>query len=227
MAKHPPDRPGRDPQPGPAMVAGPAGRKRRRVPGIRGDFAANRARILPQLVPPSMLDFCRADGRELVTLPFPGGLAVVFVVDEPDRYCFISTEVQGAWAVSEVDLLAEALTNLRRISQGLVWKRIGTGSRSYFLCETFDGYDASRILLSRELTKLAGRVAGNLVVGIPHRDYLVALGDGDPAFVAEVAETIREDFLRGTYPITPDLYTLEEGRITAYQQRANEKRLVN
>lgn len=174
-----------------------------------------------------MPEHCRAGGRDLVTLPFPGGLAVVFVVDEPERYCFISTEVQATWAVGEVDLMAEAMSNLRRISEGLMWKRIGTGNRAYFLCETFDGYDASRILLSRELTNIAGRVAGNLVVGIPHRDYLIALGDADPAFLAEMAQSVRDDFLGGKYPITPDLYTLCDGRVAAYTLKANEGRLVN
>lgn len=195
-------------------------------PGIRGDFAANRSRILPQVVPESLLAVCRASGRELVTVPFPGQLAVAFVVDEEERYYYITRQTQRSWRVSEAEMLAQALGNLRETSQDLVWKQIGTGPRTFFLCETFDGYDASRILLVRELTRIAGRVAGSLVVGIPHRDYMIALGDGDPAFVAEIAASVHEDFQRSAYPITPELFTLDGGRVTPYK-KTNEQRFLN
>ncbi len=198
-----------------------------RTAGKTADFSAYRTRILPQIIPNSLLEFCYAHGRELVALPFAGELAIAFVLDEDERYSYITIQTQRTWAVSGVDMFSAALTNLRRLSEGLVWKQINSGPRSYFLCETFDGYDASRMLLPRELAHIAGRVVGNLIVGIPHRDYMVAFGDSDLAFVTEMSESVQNDFLHGTYPITPQLFTLEDGQVVPYRGKTNEERLVN
>lgn len=197
------------------------------TPGPAGGFAVNRARILPQIVPPTLSHFCSNEGHALVTVPFAGDLAVAFVLDEEERYCYITAQTARTWEVTEAELMAAALDNLRQLSEGLAWKRIGTGERTLYLCETFDGYDASRILLSRELVQLAGQVSGNLVIAIPHRDYLIAVGDGDEQFLAEIRDGILEDFSGGGYPITTQLFTLEDGRVVTYAEGANEKPVLN
>ncbi len=195
---------------------------------IGGGFDENRHRIMPQVVPPTLLGFCRMEGRELAALDHIGGLAVAFVVDEPERYCYIHRSVMLRWGVSEVDLLTAALENLEGLHrQTPSCCRFGQGERLALVWETFDGYDASRILLTRELSSMAGLVAGNPVIAIPHRDYLVMIGDADPDFVAEVADRVREDFESHCYPITPRFFTLADGVLAPYSEGLRLHRKVN
>lgn len=191
------------------------------------DFAANRARVFPQVVPPSLLEFCRGEERELAAVPFAADLSVAFVLDEVERYCYITATTAQRWDVSGPDLMAVAIGNLERDSHTLAWKQIGTGERTFYLCETFDGYDASRILLTEMLSGLSTRVPGNLVVGIPHRDFLVAAGDRNRQFVEELAATVQQDFLAARYPITPQLYTLRSRTIVPYQEAWADRSLLH
>lgn len=196
--------------------------------GIQGTFADNAERILPQVVPPSLLEFCRREGRDLAAVVYTHDLHVAFVVDEAERYCYINQSVAERWGVSPLQLMATALRNLEHISEEVNWQQFGTGTNALYVIESFDGYDASRILLSRELAQIAGRVAGQIVIAIPHRDYLIACGDADPAVVADLQERVRQDFEQHGYPITPQLFTLDgAGRVVANTGQASEARFVN
>lgn len=195
--------------------------------GIEGDFAANKDRILPQVVPPSLLEFCERDGRELAAVGFVGELSIAFVVDEPERYCYINQSVLDEWGVTSAQLLAAGLKNLERLSTEASCQQFGTGAQAMFAWETFDGYDASRILLGRELATLAGKVAGSLIIAIPHRDYMVAFGDADPDFVARVQEHVHQDFEQHSYPITAQLFARDiYGRLVPYSGQS-QRSLVN
>lgn len=195
---------------------------------VRGSFAENRHKVMPQVVPPSLLDFCRRDRRELASVSYVGGLSIAFVVDEPDRYSYIHQKVMEGWAIDELDLLRAAIENLREQSKvEPVVHRIGTGDRTTLVWESFDGYDASRILLQQELTEAAAVLAGNPVVAIPHRDYMILFGDADPEFVSEMAERIREDFEAHSYPITPRLFALVGGGLEPYEGPHRRERILN
>jgi hypothetical protein len=193
-----------------------------------GTYAENQLRIMPQLVPATLLDFCRRDHRDLAAVSYVGGLAVAFVIDESERYAYIHRDVMEAWGVSEIDLLKISLSNLQALTDvSQPCHRIGTGSRLMLVWETFDGYDASRILLFPELWRASALVAGTPVVAVPHRDYMVMFGDADPAFVAEMQDRVREDFEAHSYPITPHLFTLTATGVAPYNEQTTRIWLPN
>jgi len=196
--------------------------------GITGDFATNRDRILPQVVPPSLLEFCEREGRDLAALAYAADLHIAFVVDEEERYCYLDRSVAERWGVSPLQLMTTALGNLERISAGVRWQQFGKGTQAMFAVESFDGYDASRILMSKDMIRIAGKVAGQVVIAIPHRDYLMAFGDADPEFVAQLTEHVRQDFEQHSYPITSQLFTLDTaGRVVPYTGPTPGDCLVN
>lgn len=188
----------------------------------RSSWLESRSRVMPQIVPPSLLEHCRRDGRELVALNFVDELSVAFVLDEAERYAYLNRRVLEGWGVSERELLATAMENLQGYSpngEGALVYQMGSDTRLMFAWETFDGYDATRILLSRQLVQMAGRVYGNPVIGIPHRDYLVLFGDADPGFLAEMQERIQHEFQENPYPVSDRLFTLQNGYISLYSGR--------
>lgn len=193
---------------------------------ITGTFAENRHKIMPQVVPATLLEFCRKDRRELASLPFLGDLGIAFVADEDERYTYIHKRVVADWGVDELDLLRAAMDNLQGLAEsGATYYRLGLGARTMLVWETFDGYDASRVLLTRGLIEAASLLAGNPIIGLPHRDYLVMFGDADPEFVLQMQERIREEFEAHPYPITARFLTLVGGNLVPYA--GEQERLVN
>lgn len=195
---------------------------------VRGNFEENARKVMPQVVPPSLLDYCRRDRRDLAAVQYVGGLAIAFVVDEPERYAYIALRKMEEWGVPESALLRAAVQNLKAAHEKSEPHHIiGEGLRTTVVWETFDGYDASRILLTRELNEMAAYVMGSPVVAIPHRDYLIMFGDADPDFLAEMQEKVQADFEGHPYPITPRLFTLRDGMLTVYEGPGRQARILN
>lgn len=196
-------------------------------PAISGSFAENRNAIMPQVVPLTLLEYCKQDNRELAALPYLGGLAIAFVLDEAERYTYIHRRIMEDWGVTETDLLHAAMENLQELGEGENHYQIGTEERIALVWETFDGYDASRILLSKVINAAAALVPGNPLIGIPNRDYMVLFSDVDPDFVAEMRERIRQDFEGHDYPVTTRLFTLDGGVLVALDEHRKQERVVN
>lgn len=195
---------------------------------ITGTFADNRANIMPQVVPPTLVEFCRREQHDLAAVDYVGGLSVAFVLDEDERYAYIHRDLMEDWGVTVTTLLMAAIENLQRRSKGVgQCRRFGRGERVMVVWELFDGYDASRILLKSVLLEAATMVPGNPVIAVPHRDYMVMFGDADPAFVAEMGDRIREDFDNHSYPITHRLLTLDGGNLVPYEGTERRSRIVN
>lgn len=196
-------------------------------PGIRGGLPANYDNILPQVVPQALVDFCRRDGKGLPVIPFTGGLYIAFVVDEPQRYCYVNDVIMQRWDVTEEELLVIALENLKAQTDMAQLMQIGVGDTAMYLYESFDGYDASRILLGGMILQLMTKVAGDLLVAIPNRDFFVAFGNTNPSFVAQMRQQIEEQYAGHSYAICPDLLRYEDGTWTVYGENPNEIRVLN
>ncbi|HWI60776.1 MAG TPA: DUF1444 family protein [Symbiobacteriaceae bacterium] len=196
-------------------------------PMIAGTFAENRGNIMPQVVPQTLLEYCKQDNRELAAVPYLGGLAIAFVLDEAERYTYIHQRVMQGWGASETELLQAAMENMQQMGTEEAYYQIGMDERMTLVWETFDGYDASRILLTRDVIAAAAQVPGNVLIGIPNRDYMVLFSDLNAEFVAEMREKIREDFESHDYPITSRLFTLVDGVLAPYDEQQRPARVVN
>ncbi|MDF2628069.1 MAG: hypothetical protein K0R39_1900 [Symbiobacteriaceae bacterium] len=196
-------------------------------PAICGSFAENQEHVMPQVVPMTLVEYCKQDNRELAAIPYLGGLAIAFVLDEEERYTYIHRRVMDDWGVSEMDLLHAAMENLQELGEGENHYQLGTEERTALVWETYDGYDASRILLSKVINAAAARVPGNPLIGIPNRDYMVLFSDVDPEFVAEMRERIRQDCEGHDYPITSSLFTLDGGVLVPLDEHRRKERVVN
>lgn len=183
--------------------------------------------LLPQLVPAALMEDAAVGARDLVTIRHLGDIAVAFVIDEPDRYTYVHRGLLRKWRIAETDLLALALRNLKLYSQLTPPSRIGRGKRLSLVWEACDGYDASRLLLTRQLCDAAVHVQGNPIIAVPHRDYMVMFGDRDPAFVEEMADRIYEEYAYHRYPISGQLYTLSHGMLMPYSDRSRLGRVLN
>jgi len=182
------------------------------------DYAALSDRIYPMLKPLEMLVEVRE--RKLPMLAyreFLGDLMIAYVIDEERSVAYINEEHLDRWNMSVHDLHEQALVNLRRRSERVKYTTVGTDEQQLFIFNSGDGYDASRLLLSEVLAEWARAVPGNLVIGIPNRDFLIAFSDANPEILRAIAMQVQADAARREYGLTDQLFTLVKGVVKEYR----------
>ena len=93
---------------------------------------------------------------------------------------------------------------------------MGAGDQQLFIYNSGDGYDAARLLLADVLADWARALPGNLVIGIPNRDFLIAFSDANPEILRAVAAQVQADAAQRQYGLTEQLFTLVKGVVKEY-----------
>ena len=175
-------------------------------------------RIYPMIKPLAMLVEVRE--RRLPMLAyreFLGDLMIAYVIDEDRSVAYINEEHLERWGVSIHDLHAQAIANLRRRTDANVkYTTVGAGEQRLFIYNSGDGYDAARLLLSDVLSGWARDLPGQLIIGIPNRDFLIAFSDANPEILRAVAAQVQADAAQQQYGLTEQLFTLEQGVVKEY-----------
>jgi len=182
------------------------------------DYAALADRIYPMLKPLEMLVEVRE--RKLPMLAyreFLADLMIAYVIDEERSVAYINEEHLDRWSVSAHDLHEQSLVNLRRRSEQVKYTTVGVGEQQLFIFNSGDGYDASRLLLSEVLAEWARALPGNLVIGIPNRDFLIAFSDANPEILRAVAMQVQADAAQREYGLTDQLFTFVKGAVKEYR----------
>ncbi|KPV52682.1 hypothetical protein SE17_14025 [Kouleothrix aurantiaca] len=116
--------------------------------------------------------------------------------------------------------LAEGVFDLddlrRRTDANVTYTTVGAGEQRLFIYNSGDGYDAARLLLSDVLSGWARDLPGQLVIGIPNRDFLIAFSDANPEILRAVAAQVQADAAQQQYGLTEQLFTLEQGVVKEY-----------
>jgi uncharacterized protein YtpQ (UPF0354 family) len=185
----------------------------------RSDFALLRERIFPMLKPIGLLMFVRERNLPmLVYRPFLADLIITYVIDEPQSVAYINEQHLEQWEVSEREIHDVALRNLRRrTDERAPYVMIGEDEQRLFIFNSNDGYDATRLLLTDMLAEWTKQVCGQLVIGVPNRDFLIALGDANPDIVRSVAAQIQIDAVQRDHGLTDRLFTLVDDQIREYE----------
>jgi uncharacterized protein YtpQ (UPF0354 family) len=178
-----------------------------------------RDRIFPMLKTIDLL----VDVRErqlpmLIYRPFLANLIIAYVIDETDSVTYLNEEHLEHWQLTEHDLHDQALENLRqRTLEQTSYTTAGDGAQQLFIYSTQDGYDATRLLLTDVLEQWRKQLPGRMVIGIPNRDFLIALSDSDRTILTNVAHQIQVDAIQRAYGLTDQLFTLVGDEVRLYE----------
>ncbi len=180
--------------------------------------ALDRTRLMPLLKPAEFLrEVERSRVETIAWRPFiTDDVIVTLVIDSKESVRYVRAWEAEASGQSLDDLLETALGNLYGRTAGDAYELDAPAGGKIFVLATQDGYDATRILLKPLLKRLAGRVKGDLVVGIPNRDFLIAFGDADPAMVASISQQVSRDAHARPYPLTDTLFTFRNNQLERY-----------
>jgi uncharacterized protein YtpQ (UPF0354 family) len=181
-------------------------------------YEALSERILPMLKPIALLATVRE--RKLPMLayrPFLADLIITYVIDEPGSVAYINENHLERWQVDEASLHSQALGNLaRRTREVGNYTATGDSAQRIIVFNTQDGFDATRLLLSDLLSEWRPQFPGNMVIGVPNRDFLICFSDAERTILASVARQVQSDAAQRDHGLTDQLFTLSNGQIREY-----------
>jgi uncharacterized protein YtpQ (UPF0354 family) len=178
--------------------------------------------FLPLLNPAAWLDVVRKQGAEPpVHRPFAAGLVINYVFDLPDARAYIHQatydEILTAPDATPDSVHEMALANLRKRTSRRNTKAYGMGDGTIIVCDTRDGFAATRVLLPELMATWAERIPGRMLLGVPNRDFLIAFSDRDPGQVAVMTQQIRRDAAQREGGLTAELLMWRNGRVAPHR----------
>jgi Protein of unknown function (DUF1444) len=175
-----------------------------------------RDRILPML---SCDEELRSE--ELVKTPWVGGLNVGYVVDEDDAYRFVHRRMLRHWDLDFGQLHDLAMENLRSYAQQhpLEVTMVGDEDDPQMLMPLKpDAYNSSRILDPGFHGKLRELFGPELVVGVPNRDFFVAVSLRHPTLLQQVQDRVSRDHATMHHPLTERLLVISADGVSEFIQ---------
>ncbi|GAB4112677.1 MAG: DUF1444 family protein [Roseiflexaceae bacterium] len=182
------------------------------------DYAALADRIYPMLKPIQLLVEVRERKLPmLVYREFLADLIIVYAIEEGNSFAFLNEDHLERWEIGQQQLHDRAITNLRQRSKDIRYTTVGEGEQRLFIFNSGDGFDATRLLLTETLDQWARMLPGNLVIGIPNRDFLIAFSDTNADTLRAIALQIQVDSAQQAHGLTDQLFTLAKGQVREYE----------
>ncbi len=173
--------------------------------------------VFPMLKPLSLLMEVHERGLPMLAYRWwQAGLMITYVIREMASVAYINVDHLQCWQISEDELHTRALRNLQLQTTRVAPTLLGHGARQIFLFDTQDGYDAARILLPDVLEMWQAALPGRMLIGIPHRDLLVAFSDQEPAISYALMQQIAQDATTHPAALTEQLFTMRDGVVELY-----------
>lgn len=148
----------------------------------------------------------RVDGLgTALKFPFSSDVYFSIVVDSPMGYAYVTKELADSWEQSSVDLIEIAQQNLLQASESMQLMLV-PGPTPLAVIQTVDGYDAARVLVpeirQRLIVELTKNKNGEIFVGVPNRDFLIAWPTTMPAAISDsIRHQIAQDAIDKPYPL--------------------------
>lgn len=152
-------------------------------------------------------------------MPWVAGLCVSFVLDEKDSYRFINHEMLNVWQIDADELHELALYNLRRYVNDHPLEVTVVGERHdprMLMPLRPDAYNCVRLLDSGFHSRLREMFGPELLVGVPNRDFFVAVSLNHPSLIQEVQDRVQQDYTKMHYPLTRRLLVISADGVSEY-----------
>jgi len=166
----------------------------------------------------------RTEKREVDPLThqrFVTGIIVTYVFDFPEYRTYLNDamleDIQKESGNTTEYLYQSALDNLRHRIKEYNFERHGRGRNTMVTCESADGYAATSILVPELLEEWANWIPGEMLIGIPNRDFVIAFSDQHPAGSQKLTRQVRSDAQQRENPLFSDLLVWRDGKIREYR----------
>jgi Protein of unknown function (DUF1444) len=178
-----------------------------------------RDRILPMLYPEEVW---RRTFPNFAATSWVGDLMVLYVVDEEHAYWYIRDELVDRWGIGREELHELALRNLdhyfERQQMDYIMAGEEGGSR-LMMPKRRDAYNSSRILSRQFCSALRCELGAELAVGVPSRDFLVAVSMDGAETLAQIRRKVEDDFTRMDHPLSPRLLLVSADGVSEFPEQ--------
>lgn len=175
-----------------------------------------RDRIMPMLYPEHVRS---AQLRDFVNQSWVGGLSVLYVVDEPQAYWFIRKDLVDRWGINVDELHDISMVNLENYFERNEMELVMSGEEEgpyLLLPQRPDAYNTARLLSTsfhQSVQEILGR---EFAVGVPNRDFFVAISLQSPEMVEKIRLKVEEDFERMDHPLSSRLLLVSSDGVSEY-----------
>ncbi|MFK7821096.1 MAG: DUF1444 family protein [Planctomycetaceae bacterium] len=180
------------------------------------DFELVQDRIMPMLVPEAVW---QDSLREFASEPWIAGLRIVYVVDENDAYWYVREGLLDVWNLSRTELHKLALSNLadyferRSIDITAV---DGTNGPNLLMPVNADAYNSVQLLNQPFHRKLQQILGPEFAIGIPNRDFFVAVSLKNSEVLERVRGKVADDFRTMDHPLTDRILIVSTDGVSEY-----------
>ncbi|MDB5336130.1 MAG: hypothetical protein JWN70_1749 [Planctomycetaceae bacterium] len=177
-----------------------------------------RDRIMPMLYP---VDAWKERFSNFIGSDWVAGLVILYVVDESHAYWYIRQELLDMWGRSTDELHDTAMQNLDRYFHDSPMELTGAGDPDgpqILLPSRPDAYNSSRFLSSEFRGKLQDVLGREFAVGMPNRDFFVAVSTQTPEAVEHVRQKVAEDYLQMDHPLTSTMLFVTSDGVSEYSE---------
>jgi hypothetical protein len=164
-----------------------------------------RDRIMPMLYP---IEVWKERFPQFAGIPWVGGLAVLFVVDERQAYWYVREDLRDKWELDDDGLHELALANLERYFEERPMEFTLAGSEDgprLLVPSRPDAYNSARLLSPKFHTRLRDVLGPLFAVGVPSRDFLVAINLDSAEAVDQVRRKVEDDYAQMDHPLSDKL----------------------
>ena len=175
-----------------------------------------RHRILPMLSPES-----HSQTEDSIQVPWVGGLCVSFVLDEDESYRFVHRQMMQEWQLTIEQLHELAIENLRNyaVDHPLEVTMVGDSEDPRLLMPVRpNAYNCARLLDPGFHGRLRELFGPELIVGIPNRDFFVAVSLKHPSLIQQVRRRVVDDYTNMHHPLTRRLLVISADGVSEYCQ---------
>jgi hypothetical protein len=175
-----------------------------------------RDRIMPMLCQESVFE---RQFQDFVSQSWVGGLVILYVVDEPEAYWYIRSELFDSWEIEPEELHAIALQNLDRYFTENEMEMVVSGHEDgpqLLLPNRPDSYNAARLLSDTFRATLVRTLGQEVIVGVPNRDFFVAVSQSAGDMIPQIRQRVLDDFARMDHPLSQRLLLVSSDGVSEY-----------
>lgn len=179
--------------------------------------------LLPLLQQKSWLDDAKKKVKSApVNRPFMTGLVVTYVIDAPAFRTYLNEDalekILSDDEITPDDVHQSALHNLRMLmADEMEIESHNSAHEMLITCETREGYASSLVLLSEVMEEWANKIPGNMVIGIPNRDFIVAFSDQHPSGIEGIEQQTHLDARTRDRPLSGRLLVWKDGQVREHK----------
>lgn len=175
-----------------------------------------RDRIMPMLYPEAVW---RERFPNFVGEPWVAGLMILYVVDESNAYWYIRDDLLENWNLTANELHELALDNLDAYFEKnkMEFSLAGEEGGAKLLMPTrADAYNTSRLLSRTFHQQFSDLLGQQFAVGIPSRDFCVAVSLDSSETVQHVRRQVLEDYSKMDHPLSQQLLLVSADGVSEY-----------